>query len=59
MNLCLICTMVSLHCIVIYLINRSGVIQRKYTITKALLSKAERSSFDRLRQQVGTVTITM
>lgn len=32
--------------------HKSGVIQRKYTITKALLSKAERSSFDRLRQQI-------
>lgn len=33
--------------------NRSDVIQRKFTITKALLFKADRSSFDRLRQQVG------
>ena len=32
---------------------RSEVIQRKFTITKALLFKADRSSFDRLRQQVG------
>ncbi|XP_074325573.1 uncharacterized protein LOC141663681 isoform X2 [Apium graveolens] len=32
--------------------NKSCVIQRKYTIAKALLSKAERSSFDRLRQQI-------
>lgn len=32
--------------------HKSGVIQRKYTITKALLFKAERSSFDRLRQQI-------
>lgn len=33
--------------------------KRKYTITKALLSKADRSSFDRLRRQVGVVTIAM
>nr|AKM76881.1 AT1G17665-like protein [Pelargonium x hortorum] len=31
---------------------KSETIQRKYTITKALLNKAERSSFDRLRQQI-------
>nr|AKM76869.1 AT1G17665-like protein [Pelargonium australe] len=31
---------------------KSDAIQRKYTITKALLNKAERSSFDRLRQQI-------
>lgn len=34
--------------------DRADVIQRKFTITKALLFKADRSSFDRLRQQVGT-----
>lgn len=31
---------------------RSEIIQRKFTITKALLFKADRSSFDRLYQQV-------
>nr|AKM76878.1 AT1G17665-like protein [Pelargonium nanum] len=31
---------------------KSDAIQRKYTITKALLNKADRSSFDRLRQQI-------
>ncbi|KAL5755719.1 hypothetical protein ACOSQ2_020465 [Xanthoceras sorbifolium] len=31
---------------------KSEVIKRKFTITKALLSKADRSSFDRLRQQI-------
>nr|AKM76879.1 AT1G17665-like protein [Pelargonium tetragonum] len=31
---------------------KSDSIQRKYTITKALLNKAERSSFDRLRPQI-------
>ncbi|THG11327.1 hypothetical protein TEA_004290 [Camellia sinensis var. sinensis] len=30
----------------------SDVIQRKFTITKALLFKADRSSFDRFRQQI-------
>ena len=34
--------------------DRADVIQRRFTITKALLFKADRSSFDRLRQQVGT-----
>ncbi|XP_052182470.1 uncharacterized protein LOC127795067 [Diospyros lotus] len=32
--------------------HKSDVIQRKFTITKALLLKADRSSFDRLRQQI-------
>ncbi|XAR67633.1 hypothetical protein NMG60_11002474 [Bertholletia excelsa] len=32
--------------------HKSEVIQRKFTITKALLCKADRSSFDRLRQQI-------
>lgn len=32
--------------------NKSEVIKRKYSITKALLFKADRSSFDRLRQQI-------
>ncbi|XP_071901359.1 uncharacterized protein [Coffea arabica] len=32
--------------------HRSEVIQRKFTITKALLLKADRSSFDRLHQQI-------
>ncbi|PIN04786.1 hypothetical protein CDL12_22668 [Handroanthus impetiginosus] len=32
--------------------NKSEVIKRKFTITKALLFKADRSSFDRLRQQI-------
>ncbi|PSS07351.1 Trichohyalin like [Actinidia chinensis var. chinensis] len=32
--------------------HKSDVIQRKFTITKALLFKADRSSFDRLRQQI-------
>ncbi|KAA8540293.1 hypothetical protein F0562_024144 [Nyssa sinensis] len=32
--------------------HKSGVIQRKFTITKALLFKADRSSFDRLHQQI-------
>ncbi|KAA8541689.1 hypothetical protein F0562_022841 [Nyssa sinensis] len=32
--------------------HKSEVIQRKFTITKALLFKADRSSFDRLRQQI-------
>ncbi|CAA0821133.1 Unknown protein [Striga hermonthica] len=32
--------------------NKSEVIKRRFTITKALLFKAERSSFDRLRQQI-------
>ncbi|KAK1576613.1 hypothetical protein Q3G72_015254 [Acer saccharum] len=31
---------------------KSEVIKRKFTIAKALLSKADRSSFDRLRQQI-------
>ncbi|GAB4842523.1 hypothetical protein Ancab_012497 [Ancistrocladus abbreviatus] len=31
---------------------KSEIIQRKFTITKALLLKADRSSFDRLRQQI-------
>lgn len=31
---------------------KSEVIQRKFTITKALLYKADRSSFDRLNQQI-------
>lgn len=34
------------------LLHKSEVIQRKFTITNALLCKADRSSFDRLRQQV-------
>nr|AKM76867.1 AT1G17665-like protein [Monsonia marlothii] len=32
--------------------HKSEVIQRKFTIKKALLFKADRSSFDRLRQQI-------
>ncbi|XWS20152.1 hypothetical protein CRYUN_Cryun31cG0076100 [Craigia yunnanensis] len=32
--------------------HKSKVIKRKFTITKALLFKADRSSFDRLRQQI-------
>ncbi|KAF3583415.1 hypothetical protein F2Q69_00026976 [Brassica cretica] len=32
--------------------NKSEVIKRNYSITKALLFKADRSSFDRLRQQI-------
>ncbi|GER28772.1 CA-responsive protein, partial [Striga asiatica] len=32
--------------------NKSEVIKRKFTIIKALLFKADRSSFDRLRQQI-------
>ncbi|KAI8544597.1 hypothetical protein RHMOL_Rhmol08G0309300 [Rhododendron molle] len=32
--------------------HKSDAIQRKFTITKALLFKADRSSFDRLRQQI-------
>ncbi|XP_073036350.1 uncharacterized protein [Primulina eburnea] len=32
--------------------HKSEVINRKFTITKALLFKADRSSFDRLRQQI-------
>ncbi|KAI7986186.1 hypothetical protein LOK49_LG14G02046 [Camellia lanceoleosa] len=32
--------------------HKSDVIQRKFTITKALLFKADRSSFDRFRQQI-------
>lgn len=32
--------------------HKSEAIQRKFTITKALLFKADRSSFDRLRQQI-------
>nr|AKM76868.1 AT1G17665-like protein [Melianthus villosus] len=32
--------------------NKSEAIQRKFTITKALLCKADRSSLDRLRQQI-------
>lgn len=32
--------------------HKSEVIKRKFTITKALLFKADRSSFDRLRQQI-------
>ncbi|XVF74412.1 hypothetical protein PTKIN_Ptkin13bG0108500 [Pterospermum kingtungense] len=32
--------------------HKSEVIKRKFTITKALLCKADRSSFDRLRQQL-------
>ncbi|XP_076938141.1 uncharacterized protein LOC143606167 [Bidens hawaiensis] len=32
--------------------HKSEVIHRKFTITKALLLKADRSSFDRLRQQI-------
>ncbi|GMH03754.1 hypothetical protein Nepgr_005593 [Nepenthes gracilis] len=32
--------------------SKSDIIQRKFTITKALLLKADRSSFDRLRQQI-------
>ncbi|XP_059641886.1 uncharacterized protein LOC132283868 [Cornus florida] len=32
--------------------HKSEVIQRKFTITKALLFKADRSSFDRLHQQI-------
>nr|AKM76860.1 AT1G17665-like protein [Erodium trifolium] len=37
--------------------NKSEVIQRKYTITKALLLKADRSSFDRLRQQINKLEL--
>ncbi|CAK9174492.1 unnamed protein product [Ilex paraguariensis] len=36
---------------------RSEVIHRKFTITKALLLKAERSSFDRLRQQIYKIEL--
>ncbi|KAK2983813.1 hypothetical protein RJ640_008489 [Escallonia rubra] len=32
--------------------HKSEVIQRKFTITKALIFKADRSSFERLRQQI-------
>ncbi|XP_041018283.1 uncharacterized protein LOC121260466 [Juglans microcarpa x Juglans regia] len=32
--------------------HKADVIQRKFTITKALLFKADRSSFDRLRKQI-------
>ncbi|KAK1434205.1 hypothetical protein QVD17_11124 [Tagetes erecta] len=32
--------------------HKSEIIHRKFTITKALLFKADRSSFDRLRQQI-------
>lgn len=32
--------------------NKSEVIKRKFSITKALLCKADRSSFDRIRQQI-------
>ncbi|XP_004510371.1 uncharacterized protein [Cicer arietinum] len=32
--------------------HKADLIQRKFVITKALLCKAERSSFDRLRQQI-------
>jgi len=32
--------------------HKADVIQRRFTITKALLFKADRSSFDRLRQQI-------
>ncbi|ESQ35031.1 hypothetical protein EUTSA_v10008108mg [Eutrema salsugineum] len=32
--------------------HKSAVIKRKFSITKALLFKADRSSFDRLRQQI-------
>ncbi|KAG2305371.1 hypothetical protein Bca52824_034022 [Brassica carinata] len=32
--------------------NKSEVIKRKFSITKALLFKADRSSFDRIRQQI-------
>ncbi|XP_022724787.1 uncharacterized protein LOC111281324 [Durio zibethinus] len=32
--------------------HKSEVIKRKFTITKALIFKADRSSFDRLRQQI-------
>ncbi|KAF3450612.1 hypothetical protein FNV43_RR06701 [Rhamnella rubrinervis] len=32
--------------------HKADIIQRKFTITKALLFKADRSSFDRLRQQI-------
>ncbi|KAF4362064.1 hypothetical protein F8388_023916 [Cannabis sativa] len=32
--------------------HKADLIQRKFTITKALLCKADRSSFDRLRQQI-------
>ncbi|MQL79765.1 hypothetical protein Taro_012208, partial [Colocasia esculenta] len=32
--------------------HKSEIIQRKFTITKALLFKADRSSFDRLCQQI-------
>lgn len=35
--------------------NRADAIQRKFVITKALLCKADRSSFDRIRQQVGLI----
>nr|AKM76856.1 AT1G17665-like protein [Erodium chrysanthum] len=37
--------------------HKSEVIQRKYTITKALLLKADRSSFDRLRQQINKLEL--
>ncbi|KAK9281015.1 hypothetical protein L1049_003907 [Liquidambar formosana] len=37
--------------------HKSEVIQRKFTITKALLFKADRSSFDRLRQQIYKLEI--
>ncbi|KAL1829272.1 hypothetical protein ACET3Z_007684 [Daucus carota] len=37
--------------------HKSGVMKRKYTITKALLSKADRSSFDRLRRQIYKLEI--
>ncbi|KAF3607505.1 hypothetical protein DY000_02045672 [Brassica cretica] len=39
--------------------NKSEVIKRKYSITKALLFKADRSSFDRLRQQVLEISASM
>ncbi|CAK9174493.1 unnamed protein product [Ilex paraguariensis] len=37
--------------------HKSEVIHRKFTITKALLLKAERSSFDRLRQQIYKIEL--
>lgn len=49
--LCLSALMFVLFC------DRADVIQRKFTITKALLFKADRSSFDRLRQQVGWLNL--
>ncbi|XP_047340663.1 uncharacterized protein LOC124944453 [Impatiens glandulifera] len=36
---------------------RSDTIQRRFTITKALLNKADRSSFDRLHQQIYKIEL--